>query len=111
MAFKKYKNIILLFYKIVSQADTDFTESECEKFFKSIIKYAKRRFNLEEKSGEKRRASSSKKRPHNLTYKKVTCGTDNNETDTSDGQNSEEDVENELGNKESNILEDVAIWS
>ncbi|CAG9760293.1 unnamed protein product [Ceutorhynchus assimilis] len=72
VAFKKFKNVMTTFYKIISRADSQFTEAECEIFFKGVIKNAKRRFELRENSNEKKnRASSAKKRPKNLTYRKV----------------------------------------
>lgn len=70
MPFKKYKNIMKLFYGIISKADRQFTETECENFFKGVIKNSKRRFELSENTSEKRRASSGRRRPHDLVYKK-----------------------------------------
>nr|CAI5826462.1 unnamed protein product [Callosobruchus analis] len=69
MAFKKYNNVMSTFYKIINQADSSFTIMECQNFFKSIVKNAKRRFELTENTNDRRRASSGKKRPHNLNYK------------------------------------------
>lgn len=85
--FKVYKNIIKTFYIIVAKAALDFSELDCENFFKNIIKNAKRRCLLATIE-TKRRTSSSKNRPKNLIYKSV--GT----------QQQEADVEGELCEKQ-----------
>lgn len=82
-AFKKYRNVISLFYKIISKADSHYSEMDCEKIMKNIIKNARRRFELSKSGTWKRsRASSGKRRPHNLNYKKTKKK--NEENDESD---------------------------
>lgn len=72
---KFYKNIRALFLSLIRQADKDFSELECEKFFKTILKNSKQRLSVRVLT------SKHKNRPINLKYNK--SGVESGTTDTS----------------------------
>ncbi|XP_030745005.1 uncharacterized protein LOC115888657 isoform X2 [Sitophilus oryzae] len=43
VAFKMYKNVILLFYNVIQLSDKSFTHKDCEEFFKNVIRNSTRR--------------------------------------------------------------------
>lgn len=69
IAFKSYKNIINAFFSIIHLADSNFSVTDCENFFKVVIKNARRRANID--VSKNKRMSTFKNRPNNLQYKKV----------------------------------------
>lgn len=84
IAFKIYKNVIWFFFKLVEQADSNFTLEKCELFFKNILKNSARR-NEMKKHG---RTSTCKRRPKNLVYKGKGNEIEDN-VNKSEGTNSE----------------------
>ncbi|KAB0805303.1 hypothetical protein PPYR_02273 [Photinus pyralis] len=69
LSFKTLTNVRHLFYEVVLKADHNISELEVETFFKSVIKNAKRRFELIS-TNKPKRTSHSKDRPVKLNYKK-----------------------------------------
>lgn len=72
---KFYKNIRALFLNLIMQADKDFSELDCEKFFKTVLKNSKQRLSA------KVLTSKHKNRPKNLKYNK--SGTESGAAHTS----------------------------
>lgn len=64
IAFKAFKNVILLFFQLIKLADINFTLEECETFFKNIIRNSVRR-----NACLNQRTSTVKNRPRKLNYK------------------------------------------
>lgn len=92
--FKIYTNIIKTFHLIIEKADNQFSLKQCQDFFKSIVKNAKRRADNLTKEESKKRISTSKKRPENLTYTKKL---------TKNSKQDEEQVEVEAQTKETDV--------
>lgn len=61
--FKIFKNVINLFFKVVSMSDRDFSLKDCEDFFKNVIRNSTRR-----NQSMAIRNSAIKRRPKNLVY-------------------------------------------
>lgn len=100
--FKNNKNVIKVFYKIVALADKQFSELDCQGFFKSIVKNAKRRAQLMCSNTEKKRCSAGKRRPNNLIYNKHERRNDNeNEDEITKTENHYIYIENQDSNSES----------
>ncbi|KAF5277589.1 hypothetical protein FQR65_LT15934 [Abscondita terminalis] len=64
IAFKSYKRVINLFFRLVHLADDDFSLEECHAFLKNVIRNSTRR-----NQSVFVRTSRSKKRPKTLEYK------------------------------------------
>lgn len=72
---KYYKHIRALFLNLIMQADKDFSELACEKFFKTVLKNSKQRLSA------KFLTSKHKNRPSNMKYHK--SGAESGAADTS----------------------------
>lgn len=96
IAFKKYKNVIGAFFKVICLADLQFSEVATLNFFKSIIENTKRRAMLTDSPAEKRRSSTGKNRPSRLTYKKkddLTSGAHTDDINNNDKENHQDNTE------------------
>lgn len=78
---KFYKNVRSLFLNLVMQADKDFSELECEKFFKTVLKNSKQRLSV------KVLTSNHKNRPTNMKYNKPSVESEAAHISTSDVSN------------------------
>lgn len=64
IAFKSFKNVIELFFRVIQLADRNFTLMDCEEFIKNVIRNSTRR-----SESTNTRISTTKRRPKKIIYR------------------------------------------